>query len=156
MGNPNAPNALTYAWLGPAIGSLIRPVGGILADKFGGGKCTQVLMGGMIIFGSIIANLCVVARGSEKPEEHFPAFLVCFLSLFLCTGAMNGTTFRSIAKIFPPEKAGPVLGWSSAIASYGAFVIPQLIGIGIRVGRVENPFFGLVGFYGVCFVLNAA
>ncbi|PJC11359.1 MAG: antiporter, partial [Comamonadaceae bacterium CG_4_9_14_0_8_um_filter_60_18] len=34
--NPNAPSALTYAWIGPFVGALIRPVGGWIADKVGG------------------------------------------------------------------------------------------------------------------------
>ena len=33
--NPNAPNPLAYAWLGPLVGSLARPVGGWLSDKLG-------------------------------------------------------------------------------------------------------------------------
>src|SRR3990170_3905001 len=30
--NPNAPSALTYAWIGPFVGALIRPVGGWLTS----------------------------------------------------------------------------------------------------------------------------
>jgi NNP family nitrate/nitrite transporter-like MFS transporter len=48
--------------------------------------------------------------------------------LFATTGIANGSTFRQISVIFmnigQPEQAGPVLGWSSAIASYGAAIIP--------------------------------
>jgi NNP family nitrate/nitrite transporter-like MFS transporter len=152
--NPNAPDALAFAWLGPFVGSLIRPVGGILADKYGGAVCTQVCVTGMILFVIIVAQLCTVARESPSPEEYFPMYLISFLFLFLFSGAMNGTTFRSIALIFPPEKAGPVLGWSSAIASYGAFIIPALVGLGIKARKVENPFYGLCGYYALCFVLN--
>jgi len=39
--NPEAPNPLHYAWLGPLVGSLIRPVGGWLSDKLGGARVTQ-------------------------------------------------------------------------------------------------------------------
>ena len=40
--NPNAPSPAGFAFLGPLIGSLIRPIGGILSDKFGGALVTQV------------------------------------------------------------------------------------------------------------------
>ncbi|MGK0442329.1 MAG: NNP family nitrate/nitrite transporter-like MFS transporter [Pseudohongiellaceae bacterium] len=36
ISNPNGPSALMYAWMGPFIGALIRPVGGWIADKMGG------------------------------------------------------------------------------------------------------------------------
>ena len=63
-----------------------------------------------------------------QPEKHFPAFFGLFVLLFATTGIANGSTFRQISVIFmnigQPEQAGPVLGWSSAIASYGAAIIP--------------------------------
>ena len=63
-----------------------------------------------------------------EPEKHFPAFFALFVLLFATTGIANGSTFRQISVIFmnigQPEQAGPVLGWSSAIASYGAAIIP--------------------------------
>ena len=42
-GNANGPSAVMYAWMGPFIGALIRPVGGIIADKIGGAKVTQII-----------------------------------------------------------------------------------------------------------------
>ena len=30
--------------------------------------------------------------------------------------------------IFSKEQAGPVLGWTSAIAAYGAYLIPKIFG----------------------------
>ena len=41
--NPNAPSALTYAWMGPFIGAAIRPVGGWISDKVGGSIVTQII-----------------------------------------------------------------------------------------------------------------
>ena len=34
--NPNGPSALMFAWMGPFIGALIRPIGGKISDKLGG------------------------------------------------------------------------------------------------------------------------
>ena len=41
--NPNGPSALMYAWMGPFIGALIRPIGGWISDKVGGAKVTQMV-----------------------------------------------------------------------------------------------------------------
>lgn len=67
---------------------------------------------------------------------------------------MNGTTFRTIGVLFPPEEAGPVLGWSSAIASYGAFIIPVMFGIALQAGAPQVTFYGLGGYYVTCAILN--
>jgi len=152
--NPNAPDALSFAWMGPFVGSIARPMGGIAADRFGGAVCTQICIAGCILFAIVAATLCISAREADAPEDFFGAFLFSFIMLFFFTGTMNGTTFRSISLIFPPEKAGPVLGWSSAMASYGAFIIPALFGLGIKANKVENVMFGLMGFYILCGCMN--
>ena len=45
--------------------------------------------------------------------------------------------------VFSKELAPPVLGWSSAIASFGAFLIPKFFAIAIQGGTPEAPFFAL-------------
>jgi len=66
--------------------------------------------------------------------------------LFLTTGVANGSTFKQIAKIFheinEPTLIGPVLGWSSAIASFGAYVIPAVLGLAILNGEFATNMFG--------------
>ena len=90
----------------------------------------------------------------DNPEKNYGWFIFLFLNLFLCTGFMNGTTFRTIGVLFPPEESGPVLGWSSAIASYGAFIIPTMFGIALKAGAPEVTFYGLGGYYVSCALLN--
>jgi len=152
--NPNAPNVFSYAWMGAAVGSLIRPVGGILGDKFGGAKVSMIAI--VVCAAAAMGQAVVVeqTRKMDKPEENFGIFLFLFLVLFLCTGAMNGSTFRTIGVLFEPEIAGPVLGWSSAIASYGAFVIPAMFGVSISEGRPEVTFWCLSGYYVACGFVN--
>ena len=74
--------------------------------------------------------------------------------LFAATGIGNGSTFRTIAMVFNKEQAGPVLGWTSAVAAYGAFFIPQVIGEQIKLTTPEVALYGFAVFYGVCVVLN--
>jgi NNP family nitrate/nitrite transporter-like MFS transporter len=154
MANPNGPSALMYAWMGPFIGALIRPIGGWMADKMGGAKVTQIVS--IVMIGSAlgVAYFLKQAYVSETPEEFFLPFLVLFLVLFAATGIGNGSTFRTIAMIFDKEQAGPALGWTSAVAAYGAFIIPKVFGEQIKAATPEYALYGFAIFYFVCLLLN--
>lgn len=152
--NPNGPSALMFAWMGPFIGALIRPVGGIWADKVGGAKVTQIISVVMVACAVALAYILQQAYASATPEEYFIPFLLLFLVLFAATGIGNGSTFRTIAVAFNKEQAGPVLGWTSAVAAYGAFLIPQIFGEQLRAGSPELALYGFAIFYTVCIVIN--
>ena len=154
IANPNGPSALMYAWMGPFIGALIRPVGGWISDKVGGALVTQICA--VVMVGSAIgvAYYMQAAYASATPEEFFVPFLVLFLVLFAATGIGNGSTFRTISMVFNKEQAGPVLGWTSAVAAYGAFIIPKVLGEQIKLTTPENALYGFAIFYGVCIVIN--
>ena len=152
--NSNGPSALMYAWMGPFIGALIRPVGGWISDKVGGAKVTQIVSIVMIasVFGA--AYYMNEAFKSPTPEEFFTPFFILFIILFTATGVGNGSTFRTIAVVFNEEQAGPVLGWTSAVAAYGAFIIPKVLGEQINATTPEYALYGFAAFYFVCLVLN--
>jgi MFS transporter, NNP family, nitrate/nitrite transporter len=154
LANPDGPSALMYAWMGPFIGALIRPVGGWIADKFGGALVTQICA--LVMVGSAIgvAYYMQLAYSSATPQDFFVPFLLLFLVLFGATGIGNGSTFRTISMVFDKEQAGPVLGWTSAIAAYGAFIIPKVLGEQIKLTTPENALYGFAIFYGVCIVIN--
>jgi len=152
--NPNGPSALMYAWMGPFIGALIRPVGGWISDKVGGAKVTQIVS--IVMIGSAlgVAYFLKQAYVSATPEEFFVPFFLLFLILFAATGIGNGSTFRTIAMVFDKEQAGPALGWTSAVAAYGAFIIPQVFGEQIKQATPEYALYGFAIFYIVCLLLN--
>jgi NNP family nitrate/nitrite transporter-like MFS transporter len=152
--NPNGPSALMYAWMGPFIGALIRPVGGWIADKVGGAKVTQLVSIVMIASALGVAYYLKAAYQSATPEEFFMPFFLLFLVLFAATGIGNGSTFRTIAMVFPKEQAGPALGWTSAVAAYGAFIIPKVFGEQIKMATPEYALYGFAIFYTVCLLLN--
>jgi len=154
MVNPNGPSALTYAWMGAFIGALIRPIGGMIADKMGGAKVTQIISAVMVASALGVAYYMKMAYSSATPEEYFWPFLILFLVLFSATGIGNGSTFRTISQVFNKEQAGPVLGWTSAIAAYGAFVIPKVFGEQIKATTPENALYGFAIFYAVCMIIN--
>lgn len=152
--NPNGPSALMYAWMGPFIGALIRPVGGWMADRMGGAKVTQWVSVVMIASALGVAYYMAAAYRSATPEEFFFPFFVLFLVLFAATGIGNGSTFRTIAMVFNKEQAEPVLGWTSAVAAYGAFIIPKVFGEQIKLATPEYALYGFAIFYGLCLLLN--
>ena len=152
--NPNAPSALTYAWIGPFIGAAVRPVGGWISDKVGGSIVTQIISALMVVASGAVGYVMLLAYNSAQPEQYFLAFMALFVVLFTCSGIGNGSTFRSIGFIFDRQQAGPVLGWTSAIAAYGAFIAPVVIGAQIKAGTPQNAMYGFAIFYALCLVLN--
>lgn len=153
--NPNAPNPMTWAFLGPMVGALIRPIGGWLSDKINSGsRVTTWSTITQVVAALGVAYYVVQARGSSTPEVYWWPFFFLFMILFCATGVGNGSTFRSIPYIFNKEQAGPVLGWTSAIAAYGAFIIPKVFGQQIKAGHAEYALYGFTVYYLICLVLN--
>lgn len=152
--NPNAPSALTYAWMGPFVGALIRPVGGWIADKLGGSIVTQIISAVMVVASAYAGYIMMQAYQSATPEIYFTQFLVTFVVLFAASGIGNGSTFRTVGVIFDRAQAGPVLGWTSAVAAYGSFVAPVVIGEQIKAGTPQMAMYGFAVFYALCLILN--
>lgn len=152
--NPNAVSALTYAWIGPFVGALIRPVGGWISDKVGGSIVTQLISVVMVVASAATGYVMFLAYNSATPEQYFVIFMVLFVVLFAASGIGNGSTFRTVGVIFDRVQAGPVLGWTSAVAAYGSFIAPVVIGAQIKAGTPQNAMYGFAIFYALCLILN--
>lgn len=147
---PGAPDPLKYAFLGPLIGSIMRTIGGILADKIGGARLTHIT-GILLLIGAVGVTFFT------KPTSvtQFTPFLLLMLLLFFAAGIGNGSTFRQIPFIFPPKEAAPVLGWTSAVAAYGSFIFPLLFGQTIgKTGSPNAVFLAMAVFYLINIGLN--
>ena len=153
--NPNAPNFMLWVFIGPALGALARPLGGIISDKVNSGAKVTMWSTLLQIVGALaVAYFVIQAGSSDTPEQYWWPFFACFMLLFISTGIGNGSTFRSIPYIFSKEKTGPVLGWTSAIAAYGAFIIPKVFGQQIKAGTAEYALYGFAAYYVICLLLN--
>ncbi|TAN67371.1 MAG: MFS transporter [Methylobacter sp.] len=162
-------NPTEYAFLGPLVGALIRPVGGWLADKLGGARVT---LWNFVIMICAVFGVLHFMPSSGNPGD-FWGFLAMFMLLFITTGIGNGSTFRMIPVIFMTERlcavkgqgdealakarkdaakeAAAVLGFSSAIAAYGAFFIPKSYGTAISMtGAPDAALYCFISFYLVC------
>ena len=154
IANPDGPSALTWAWIGPFVGALIRPVGGWISDKVGGSIVTQIISVIMVVASAVTGYVMMLAYNSTDPNSYFAIFMIMFVILFAASGIGNGSTFRSIGVIFDAQQKGPVLGWTSAVAAYGAFIAPVVMGDQIRAGTPELAMYGFAIFYAVCLVIN--
>jgi NNP family nitrate/nitrite transporter-like MFS transporter len=148
-----AVNSAEFAFLGPLVGSLARPLGGWLSDRLGGAVVTFwtfAVMG--------VATIGVIAT---LRSGGFALFLVVFLVLFVCSGIGNGSTFRMIPAIFDRmgsggrKEAATVLGFSSAIAAYGSFFIPQGYSLSLsRTGGYTGALIAFLAFYLTCLAVT--
>ncbi|MGD1256901.1 NarK family nitrate/nitrite MFS transporter [Mycobacterium seoulense] len=148
--------ALTWAFLGAAIGSVIRPLGGKLADRIGGARITAVSFV-MLAAGAAAALWSVNAR-------NLPLFFASFMFLFVATGIGNGSTYRMISRIFvikgqlaggDPDtmahmrrQAAGALGVISSIGAFGGFVVPLAYAWSkSHFGSIEPALRFYVGFF---------
>jgi NNP family nitrate/nitrite transporter-like MFS transporter len=98
-------------------GSFVRPVGGALADRFGGAKILQAVFG--------LAALLSLGAAS------LPALplAVALLFLLLATlGMGNGAVFQLVPMRFGPQRLGRITGWMGALGGVGGFLLPSLLG----------------------------
>jgi NNP family nitrate/nitrite transporter-like MFS transporter len=153
-GEPTGMSSAAYIWIGAGVGALIRPLGGWLSDKVGGARVTHwdtIIM----IISTIAAGYFVsMAMVSPEPQQYFIPFLLTFIVLFATTGIGNGSTFRMIGVIFDKDQRGPVLGWTSAIAAYGAYLIPKIFATQIQAGTPQYALYGFAAYYATCLIVN--
>ena len=136
----DAPDPLAYAWIGPLVGALIRPVGGVLSDKFGGANVTMGVCA--ILIGSASALTQFTAPASSA---DFTVFFIVLLGIFLGAGIGNASVFKQIVMIFEPRQASPVLG----------FFVPLIFGRSFATtGGPNAALWSFVGFYVLCTWLN--
>ncbi len=150
--------SVSLAFLGALVGSLARPYGGRLSDRFGGARITMLAFGAM---GTI--TLAVVLTLSVA---SFWTFLGLFLLLFASAGIGNGSTYRMVPVVFSirgggtgdistQRKAAAALGLISAIGAYGGFLIPQALNLSFQAtGGYAGAFLGFVAAYGILLVLT--
>src|SRR5688500_7400801 len=139
-------NAMKFAFLGPLVGALARPVGGWVADKFGGAPVT---------FWNFIVMALAAFGVLQMLDGPFYGFLALFIVLFLATGVGNASTFRMIPIIFNAKEAAAVLGFSSAIGAYGGFFIPKSFGTSIaQTGSPAAAIIGFIIFYATCIAMT--
>ncbi|MGM3162981.1 NarK family nitrate/nitrite MFS transporter [Dickeya undicola] len=163
---------LHYAFFGPLLGALARPVGGILSDRFGGVRVTLVNFALM----AILSVLLFTALPGDSQSGSFPLFFGIFMLLFLTAGLGSGSTFQMIAVIFRGltvtrvKAAGgsdedaqrsavtdtaAALGFISAMGAIGGFFIPKAFGTSLALtGSPAGAMKIFVVFYVACVLIT--
>ncbi|MBE7325408.1 MFS transporter [Nocardioides sp. Y6] len=150
-------NFAYYAFLGALVGSLTRPFGGWLADRFGGARVTLYVFFAMVA--GTLGVLWTLTQLTPNPtadpaialdnQAWFPAFLAFFLFVFAATGIGNGSTYRMIPTIWrtkaleacdgteagrtaaigkATKSASAAIGIIGAVGAIGGFLIPMTFG----------------------------
>ncbi|MFQ1063058.1 NarK family nitrate/nitrite MFS transporter [Bordetella trematum] len=158
-----------YAFLGPLVGSLTRPLGGWVSDRVGGARVTFWTFAAMI---AAVVGVLAFLPPAGQTGGNFAGFLGMFIVLFALTGVGNGSTFRMIPVIFLQQQlsaagqqaqaqqqarseaateSAAVLGFSSAIGAYGGFFIPRSFGSSLALtGGAQASLYGFIIFYASC------
>ncbi|MBR0764652.1 MFS transporter [Bradyrhizobium japonicum] len=161
--------SISIAFLGPLVGSLSRPLGGLLADKIGGSILT--------FWNFIAMAAATVGVLYFVGHKDFTGFLAMFLILFVTTGIGNGSTYRMIPSIFREQnlsrvrgkgdaaraaalktasiESGAAVGFIGAIGAVGGYLIPT--GFGKSIAMTGGPSLALaiyLAFYASCLGLT--
>ncbi|KOV59120.1 nitrate/nitrite transporter [Streptomyces sp. MMG1121] len=158
--------AAYLTFIGPLLGSLIRPVGGRLADRYGGARITLWNYVGMA------AATAVLVMASMR--KSLPLFVSVFVVLFVLSGLGNGSTYKMIPGIFQTKALAKGLTGEEAVA-YGRRLsgasmgligaVGALGGVGINLafrqsflsyGSGTGAFVAFLAFYAACFALTWA
>jgi NNP family nitrate/nitrite transporter-like MFS transporter len=122
--------ATTYTFLGPLLGSLFRPVGGWLADRFGGARIT------LSTFAGLAAGTVVLLVASW--QGSFTLFVLAFTSLFVLSGIGNGSTYKMIPAVFSTRAEQAIVAGEDATRAFAAArrISGAVIGIAGAVGAL--------------------
>ncbi|PVE13187.1 NarK/NasA family nitrate transporter [Streptomyces scopuliridis] len=158
--------AASVTFIGPLLGSLVRPVGGMLADRYGGARITLGTFAAMAVATGVVVLASVT--------ESLSVFLVGFVALFLLTGLGNGSTYKMIPGIFharavergltgEPAAAygrrlsGASMGLIGAVGALGGLAINLAFRQSFQAAATGTPaFIAFLLFYAVCFCLTWA
>jgi NNP family nitrate/nitrite transporter-like MFS transporter len=159
--------AAYLTFLGPLLGSLIRPVGGMLADRRGGAFVTFWNFVAM----AISAGLVLIA----STEKSLALFLVGFILLFVFSGVGNGSAYKMIPAIFRAKSeplvaagtdpataaaearrlASALIGVAGAIGAFGGVLVNLAFRESFLTYKTGNAAYtAFIAYYAICFALT--
>jgi NNP family nitrate/nitrite transporter-like MFS transporter len=155
--------AAAVTFIGPLLGSLIRPAGGWLADRVGGAR---------VSFWNFIAmaastGVCILASGTKS----LTLFTTGFIALFVFSGVGNGSTYKMIPAIFRAKAmseiesgvdadtaltrarrvSGAAIGLIASVGALGGVLINVAFRQSFAAVKSGVPaFYSFLIFYGLC------
>ncbi|WP_448608181.1 nitrate/nitrite transporter [Geodermatophilus sp. URMC 60] len=159
--------AASLTWLGPLLGSLIRPLGGSLADRFGGARIT------FWNFAAMAVGAATVWTASQVGS--LALFVVGFVSLFVLSGIGNGSTYKMIPAIFRTQAqqrvaagqdstaadrhalrmSGALIGIAGAVGASGGVLVNLAFRQSfLTTGTGDSAYLVFIAFYVVCLAVT--
>jgi NNP family nitrate/nitrite transporter-like MFS transporter len=159
--------AASLTWLGPLLGSLIRPLGGSLADRFGGARITFWNFVAMSVGAAIVWTASQVGS--------LALFVVGFVSLFVLSGIGNGSTYKMIPAIFRTQAqqrvaagadpavadrhalrmSGALIGIAGAVGAFGGVLVNLAFRQSfLTTGTGDSAYLVFIAFYVVCLAVT--
>ena len=161
--------AAKWAFIGPLLGALVRPLGGWLSDRLGGARVT--FWNFAVMLAAAVAVLIFLPSGSGG--NQLPWFFAAFMLLFITTGIGNGSVFRVLPTVFltlhqrraegknqaardaeistGKIEASVALGFTASVAALGLFFIPALVAVSIAAtGTPRVALIIFIAFYVTC------
>jgi NNP family nitrate/nitrite transporter-like MFS transporter len=166
---PAPVKAAAITFLGPLLGSLIRPVGGALADRFKGSTVT--------FFNFIAMAIGALIVLSASQLGSLPIFVVGFIMLFVFSGIGNGSTYKMIPAIFHAKaqlevgagediavaharatrRAGALIGVAGAIGAFGGVLVNLAFRQSfLTLKNGDGAYIAFIAFYAVCVAVTWA
>jgi MFS transporter, NNP family, nitrate/nitrite transporter len=155
--------AAAVTFIGPLLGSLIRPVGGLLADRYGGARVSLLTY--------LAMGLSCLVTLYASGQRSLPLYTLGFVLLFILSGLGNGSTYKMIPSIFVGKAqaaidqgldrdtalatarrmSGAVIGIAGAVGALGGLFINLAFRQSFALTRSgDAAFWGFLAFYGVC------
>lgn len=167
FGTPVKAACLTF--LGPLLGSLIRPVGGRLADRVGGAKVTFWTFAAMALSAGVVL--------AASAARSLPLFVAGFVLLFVFSGVGNGSTYKMIPAIFRAKArlgvaagtnpaaaeaearrlSGGLIGLAAAVGAFGGVLVDIAFRQSFLTYQTGNAaYIGFLAFYALCLAVTWA
>ena len=162
-----------YAFLGPLVGSLTRPLGGWVSDKLGGARVTLFTFVGMIaavlgvmmfmpvngqgrrlqrLPGHVHRAVRADRRGQRLDLPHDPGDLPA-RAYPGRRGPGRGRAQAGAGR--GRQESAAVLGFSGAIGAYGGFFIPRSFGTSLELtGGAQAALYCFIAFYATCVLIT--
>ena len=161
--------AAYLTFLGPLLGSLVRPYGGMLADRLGGSRVTFFNFVAMAVGATVVLVAAL--------NQTMPLYLAGFILLFVFSGIGNGSVYKMIPAIFQAKAATKVEGGMDlkAAAQESQRLSGALIGVAGEIGALGGVLVNLafrqsfietksanaayvsfIVFYAICFAVTWA
>jgi NNP family nitrate/nitrite transporter-like MFS transporter len=160
---PNPAKAAAFTFLGPLLGSLVRPVGGRLADRYKGSVVS------FVDFIAMALGAGIVLAASQL--HSLPIYVLGFVSLFVFSGIGNGSVYKMIPAIFHAKaqldtangmpvkqadglairRSGALIGLAGAIGAFGGVLVNLTFRQSfLTLKNGDGAVLAFVVFYAVC------